>query len=307
MTWYDQLDTLTPVERHGDLLFKRDDLFAPLGAGGINGAKLRQCIWLVDGAVAQGCPGLVSGASVKSPQLMMTTVVAKHFGIKAHHVIGVSKFPGALKHVSVDIASHFGATFDVIGVAYNPALQRKVKDLLENEYKGWFHLEYGISLNHKTNPASLIRDFHSIGALQVTNLPPVSRLIIPAGSCNSATSILYGLWLYKRPVKEIVLLGIGPNKTAWMLERLKCIDPSFNLTWSYHDLMGLWSYQDEQHFEYSGIQFHPTYEGKCMKYLTAHKPELLSEDTCFWIIGGQVNRDYMKGVYEHVSPEKVSV
>ena len=46
--WEDYLFELTPVEKIGNIYFKREDKFAPLGAGGINGSKLRQCIWLTE-------------------------------------------------------------------------------------------------------------------------------------------------------------------------------------------------------------------------------------------------------------------
>ena len=32
---------LTPVEKHNNLLFKRDDLFIPYEENGVNGGKLR--------------------------------------------------------------------------------------------------------------------------------------------------------------------------------------------------------------------------------------------------------------------------
>lgn len=302
--WADQIWDLTPVEERGWFYFKRDDLFAPMGIGGINGAKLRQCIWLLAGAAQLGAPGVVSGSSVKSPQLMMTTIVAAQFGMKSHHVIGVSKFPGALRHVSVDIAQHYGATFESINVAYNPALQRRVKTLLEKDYKGWFYMEYGITLDHKRHEASRIRNFHRVGAEQVRNLPSdVEQIIISTGSYNSATSVLYGIHLFPPPnLKEVVLLQIGPNKERWLRERLKLIDPTIDPHWVSYNLMPHWSYQDEQPFDYAGIIFHPTYEGKCMKYLVSH-PEIVKDNSCFWIVGAQVDRQYLKEIkhdYERV-------
>ena len=46
--WEEQLLELTPVEEVGGVWFKREDYFAPLGYSGINGSKLRQCIYLID-------------------------------------------------------------------------------------------------------------------------------------------------------------------------------------------------------------------------------------------------------------------
>ena len=41
-TMEDHLLDLTPVENIGGMWWKREDKFAPLGYGGINGSKLRQ-------------------------------------------------------------------------------------------------------------------------------------------------------------------------------------------------------------------------------------------------------------------------
>src|SRR3990167_6033243 len=86
--WEDYLDTLTPVEEHEGVYFKRDDYFAPLGYGGINGSKLRQCIYLINQARNLGAAGILSAASVRSPQLSMSTAVAKPYGLPAVQIIG---------------------------------------------------------------------------------------------------------------------------------------------------------------------------------------------------------------------------
>ena len=41
------LDALTPVEKHGGIYFKRDDLFRPFSDIGISGGKIRQCLSLI--------------------------------------------------------------------------------------------------------------------------------------------------------------------------------------------------------------------------------------------------------------------
>lgn len=297
----------------GQTWFKRDDLFAPLGAGGINGAKLRQCIWLVHRAYEANIPGLVSGASVKSPQLMMTSAVAHHFGMKSHHVIGATKESTMRNHVSVDIAAEYGATFTILNIGFNPNLQREVTRLVNSDisaYQGWLHLEYGISLNHLFHPPEDIEKFHWIGGQQARNIPEeVETLIVPAGSCNSATSVLYGIAMYPPPnLKKVILIGIGPSKLQWMERRLDIIrdisgedveHPASKVrkwNWMYCDLhgAGIYSYQDEAEYFLEDITFHPTYEGKCMNYLMARMPEVFNPTTCFWIIGGPVDRNYMK-------------
>ena len=68
MRWIDTIYDLTPVEYVDGMHFKRDDKFAPMGYGDINGAKLRQAIWLVDRWVKEkNIKGVVSGSVSQSP------------------------------------------------------------------------------------------------------------------------------------------------------------------------------------------------------------------------------------------------
>jgi hypothetical protein len=76
--WEDYIYQLTPVEHIGGIWWKREDKFAPLGPGKINGSKLRQLIWLFS---QQQNSGVASGAVTASPQLLMVAACAKHWSI----------------------------------------------------------------------------------------------------------------------------------------------------------------------------------------------------------------------------------
>lgn len=320
--WEDYLQDLTPVELHQGIWFKREDYFAPLGYGGINGSKLRQCIWMMYEYVQGGGKvGLVSGASVKSPQLPMGAAVAQHFGLPSVMVIGATTPESALKHENVFSAAWFGAKFALSKVAYNPNLQRMVKELQKQPgLRGAYELEYGITT---TQSDEAIWEFHLLGARQVRNIPTgVKTLIIPAGSCNSCVSVLYGLVRYQIPVERVVLYGIGPTRLALIEERLAAIERVtrtnircyFRRMYHHHqDLaeehnarrpLGFWppyilehydlhetkyaSYQDEMPASFDGIDFHPTYEGKVWRYIGERHPINRSAgDTCFWIVGSR--------------------
>lgn len=71
MTEYD----LTPVQRVGGMLIKRDDLYAPFGPGEVNGGKLRQCVMLVK-SVMDKYDSLLTYCSIHSPQAPITAAVA---------------------------------------------------------------------------------------------------------------------------------------------------------------------------------------------------------------------------------------
>lgn len=289
---------LTPVEFVGGTFLKREDKFAPLGYGGINGSKVRQCMYLVNKYV-EYCKslslepkGLVSGASVKSSQLAVGTIVADSHHLPSVHVIGATTPETAIKHEQVRIAHHFGAKFVINKVAYNPALQKRVNELVSGPLKGWFKLEYGSSLDHKTHSSEEVRDFHKVGAHQLQNMPKeVDTLIVPTGSCNTLVSIIYGIALYNIPIERVICLQIGPDKFQVTQDKLYAIEQATNMDLrgikrEYHDLSKRWSYQKDVPYTFEGIEMHPTYEGKCFKYLEEN-PELLNEHSCFWVTGSK--------------------
>lgn len=340
--WEDYLYEMTPVEQHGAAFFKREDKFAPLGYGGINGSKLRQCIWLTDEYVKHSPNpiGVISGTSVKSPQLPMGSAVADHFNLKSLHIIGATKAEIAHKHENVSTATWFGAEFHINkGIAYNPVLQRKIRDMIskDEKLKDYFYLEYGITLDHKApwNTPQRVEQFHYVGSEQVKNIPDhIETLVIPAGSCNSCTSILYGLARFQpKNLKDVYLVGIGPNKIDFIEERLDIIErvsgvytkpysrayhdspkkqeqyegglekfftegsnaPDFHFNLHHFDLhtTKYVDYQDEMPYNYGSIEFHPTYEGKMMTYVNERMPHLINEKTMVWIVGSKPRKEKM--------------
>lgn len=334
--WDDYLNVLTPVMKVGSMWFKREDYFAPLGYGGINGSKLRQAIMLVKKYINQGGQGsLISGCSVKSPQSCMGTAVAKHFGLDSLHVIGATKETTAMNHENIKMATWFGAKFKIIKVGYNPCLQSEVRNIIEKKERDYYYLNYGITTNKDCSIDDLL-EFHMLGAAQVKNIPShIQTLIIPAGSCNSCTSVLLGVML-NPPVnlKEIHLIGISPSKISFIWERLKkmgeelgfnllnfnkqfkndsfiCNPDSKAFDLYYHDLheTKFTTYQDEMKFSYHGIDFHPTYEGKCMSYIALNLPNLFNDNTLFWIIGSKPtisNMSHLKGEIGNI-PDKINI
>lgn len=308
-SWADYLKEQTPVEMHDGRWIKRDDYFAPLGYGGPNGTKLRQLIWLVDDYYRKGGrAGLLTAASVLSPQLSMGTLVARHYGLPTTIVLGATKPESALKHPNVMIAAAAGAEIRYISVGYNPALQAEVRRLKESEYLNHFVLKYGITNTYPTDERN-VAWFHSIGAEQVHIPPNVKHLVMSAGSCNSATSVLWGI-ARRQPLEleHIWLFGIGPSKFEWMWERLGMIERftgrkvrgMFNRDWveengpytiHYVDLNATYAvYHDRKPYTLSGIELHPTYEGKIGSYLDENRESFpwwwdAQGDVMFWIVG----------------------
>jgi hypothetical protein len=295
--WEDYLFELTPVENIGGIWWKREDKFAPLGPGNINGSKLRQLIWLF---TQKQYPGVVSGAVTASPQLPMVAASAKHWGIPCVQVIG-GKPESSLKYDMVKMAVELGAKSVFSNPGYAATLNAKARELCSNGLSGYLHVETNITLEHKLNPAERIEAFHYVGSEQCKNIPDhIENLLIPAGSCNSLTSILYGLGRFRpKSLKNIHLFRIMKNADEhrqWTNERLDIIrkvtgDP-LPLPYKFieHRLVddGYCTYKDMMPYSYKGLQAHPRYEGKCLNFIKQNPAlfgHLAREKTLFWIIG----------------------
>ncbi len=305
------MEPFSPVEKLDKIWFKREDKFLPFGPGSMNGSKARQAIYLTKRYMASVAKpiGVVTGANMRSAQLPMAAALAKEMGVPCVAVIGSTKPDTAARYDMVALAHHYGAQFVISKVGYNPAIQAKVRELLEGPMRGWMQLEYGSSLDHKTHTAQEIEQFHRVTAKQVGNIPRgIKKLIVPTGSCNTLTSVMYGLAMHNTDVEEVICLQIGPDRQRWTYERLAMIEEAsghkIETPRRYIDLTLHWKYEDDQFAEYHGIQFHPTYEGKCWYWLENEAPQLINEDTCFWLTGDKP--DYRK-VAGYRKPERITL
>lgn len=309
--WEHYLGDLTPVENNTGVWFKREDYFAPLGYGGPNGSKLRQLIWLINRGRA-GKSTVLSGASVKSPQLSMSTIVGRHYGLGSELIIGATNKNSALRHSNVAIASRFGARFHIVNVAYNPYLQKMVQGLRREDT---LVVEYGITLEHSRHSQDEVSKFHLLGAEQVKNIPStVETLIVPAGSCNSLVSVLVGLINYNKSVKHLRTYGIGPDKMHWVRERMAFMGydvEHLDRDWQHINLqeIGYCDYQMEIPFDWDGgaIRFHPTYEGKMMSWLAKNNPIPRDDKHMVWIVGSRPDVKILEPFFTSIEKESVEV
>jgi hypothetical protein len=288
--------TLTPCEERGGRWYKRDDLNRH--PSGVNGGKWRQCLWLVERAQAQGYRRIVSGASILSPQLPMVATAAAGAGLTCTLVIGGTTPTSAARQPGIRIAADAGAELRVIAVGYNPALQAEVRRLVEADRgREAAILHYGITLGPDASLADY-RAFHNLGAQQVRALPPAVReLVVPFGSGNSGASVLYGLSQGLAPgVERVHLVGIGPNRQAWLAARLELLGADLSdLEVIHHDLhgAGIVTYGQRVRWVSDGIVLHPTYEAKVARWLEAsdavpawNRPD---GSVALWVVGGPLS------------------
>lgn len=304
--WEDYLGELTPVENHQGLWFKRDDLFQPLGAGGPSGSKCRQLIHYMN-KYREGKTHVLSGASIQSPQLLMSAIIGAHYGLRSRLVV-YSKPETILRHPSPRISAGFGASFEYVKGPYNPIIQRRVQELTKPSS---LVVHYGITVDHEVYPAEVVRKFHEVGANQTKNIPDgVETLIMPTGSCNSLCSVLLGLSRDPKNIKTVFAMEIGPNKRDWLSARLAAIGVDIKklpFRLKYHSLhdTGYSKYTDHFKEEFDGIKFHPVYEAKMVRWLKENGGLPNDGSSLFWIVGAEPDPKALEKFY--INQEMVEV
>ena len=304
--WFSKIYDLTPIELHSDvegtMWFKREDYFAPLGYGAINGAKLRQAMYLCTKQV-KGYDSIITRATSISPQLPMTSALAKYLGLPCKVVAYSSE--GEM----VKICRGFGAEIIKATIPYSNYAKAKVSQIVKESNEKIFEFKYGLTIDFENSTPEEIKEFYGVGANQVRCLEGtnIEDLIIALGSSNSSVAVLYGLMKYKTPIKRVHLVGVGPStidKLKYRLgllaqyEGLKLEDifdfiGDSHIAVTYYDLFAekLWDYSDKCFEKFDNIDFHYTYEGKEMRYIKKVHPELIKDTSIFWIIGGPVSLD----------------
>lgn len=264
---------LTPVEMHGRLLFKRDDLYEPYGKGDVNGGKLRQCRNLIE---AMNPEGVVTACSIHSPQAPICAAVAREFGIPCYVFYGGTSKENLLRLPMPKLAMEHGAKILIAAkTGRHNVLYAKAKEFAERN--GYFVVEYGFNIIE--HPEIM---FGAV-ARQVENIPnDVERLAITCGSGITASGVLQGIETYKKPVKELHLFCTAPDRS----KRLSKFKPS-SVELIYHDLFHKrgFFYEKEEPAVYAGIELHPNYEAKAMReFVNLGIP---TENTLFWIVGSK--------------------
>jgi 1-aminocyclopropane-1-carboxylate deaminase/D-cysteine desulfhydrase-like pyridoxal-dependent ACC family enzyme len=278
---------LTPVELRNGMWYKREDLHR--NAYGVNGSKFRACRHLLEGALAEGYDHVVSAQSVLSPQSAICATLAEELGMKCTIVVGASKPETAIRHRNIAIAVAAGAELDTTPrVAYNGVIQPYAAKLAES--LGAWQLPYAISLPENASEEA-VRAFLAVGGEQAGNIPDsVRTIVIPFGSGNTAAGVLYGLANRETNVDRVVLVGVGPDRTDWLFRRLDAAGASHELLLVDHIPLHGWyaNYGDRMPETIDGIEMHPTYEGKVVRFLNGSElPWWTARDetTLFWIVG----------------------
>jgi 1-aminocyclopropane-1-carboxylate deaminase/D-cysteine desulfhydrase-like pyridoxal-dependent ACC family enzyme len=285
----EQAAALTPVEQRGDLLLKRDDLFAPFGPGGPNGGKLRQCHYLIAGKMKAGVKRVFTGCSVHSPQGPIVASIASQFGLECLLYVGGKDVESASRHPMVALARKFGAKIVCCNSGRHSVLYHRINK--DRESMSGMVVEYGVNLER--NYKALVESTAS----QVQNIPPkVDRIVMTCGSGVSATGVIVGISMFEKEVGELVLVGTAPHRLEKIKGRLSSLEKITGKKYradniKYVDMFSDpgFSYEREEPASIEGVILHPNYEAKVFaKYQKLLKSKALPEaQTLFWIVGAK--------------------
>lgn len=241
---------LTPIERHGDFWFKRDDLFV---VGEANGGKVRAMLRMLDGA-----RGVVACGSRESTQIARAAQVAQVLGLPCR--VHTAASSGA---DTSEIAAARTAGAEV--VSHRPGYLTVVKARAREDAKklGWKEIPWGLEAREAMPPT----------IAQVSELPVgARRLVVTVGSGMTFSALLHGLRQREISIPVLgVMVGGDPR------ERIARFAP--RAWWKGAELVKAREpYAKEAPVTNVGeLQLDPIYEAKTIPWL---RP-----DDLLWIVG----------------------
>lgn len=261
--------------------YKREDLYAD-PVWGVNGSKFRT--WQ---SVIAGQPNghVVVAGSVHAPTVPAVAVAALQAYKGCTVIVGGTTPEKALRHHYIKIAAEADATIRSVPVGYGPALKAAAREFEANHDNVW-----------NVHPENLDAEtFLEPVGQQLRDIPKLRTLIVPLGSGNTTAGILYGLSRYARDLPvEVIFIGIGPDHWddhVWSLVQRSGAGQIFEdvrmTRIQLHDWFA--RYSDRMPETLDGITFHPTYEGKVIRYLNTTEPDWWTRrngSVGFWIVGG---------------------
>ncbi len=285
-------DDLTPWELRNGRYYKMEQYHR--NAYGVNGAKYRVCRHLITTAVVEyGVDHIVTAQSVRSPQAAITATLCEELGLDCTVVVGASKPESAVRHESIRIAMEAGAMLDTTPrVAYNGVIQPYAEKLARS--LGAWQVPYAISPPVDASREAL-EAFLAVGGAQVRNLPAELRtLVIPFGSGNTTAGVLYGLAEHgSKNLERIVLIGVGPDRTEWLWDRLEAVGVEPFPHIEHYPLHGWFAdYADLMPETVDDVICHPTYEGKAIRFLDGAAFDWWHDrdgSTGFFVVGGPMS------------------
>lgn len=276
-------DEITPVQFYDGLYWKRDDYFKPFGEHHVNGGKVRQAIKVfehkLDEIKNKYSNGVVTAASVHSPQSANIAKVAKHFDIKCISTVGGTKPENLDKLAMMRLTKHYGSEIRIVaGHGMTAVIHSRMNDIAKD--LNYLPIEMGELM--VDNPKIIFETT----AEQVQNIPDeLDNLIVPSGVAIQLAGILIGIKKYNKKVKRIVSVCVGPT-------REKKIEGYFNDVYgmninefnSFEMYAHKAPYSKGYDVKVNGEYIDDIYEGKAHHWMV-NNVDYKNEKTLFWVVG----------------------
>ena len=279
------LNLITPVQFDQGLYWKRDDHFQPFGRHHVNGGKVRQAIMVFRSKLEElrnpECydNGVVTAASVYSPQSANIAKVAQHYGVKCISTVGGTTEAGLLKHSMMRLTRHYGSEIRIVaGHGMTAVIHSRMHDIAKT--LNYLPIEMGELMEE--NPTAI---FEST-ARQVRNLPDeLDNLIVPTGVAIQLTGILRGLREFDKKVKRIVCVCVGPTREKQLSHYLRDIYQEEVSRYHAVEMVAHKApYSKGYDVKVCGEFIDDIYEGKAYDWMTKNI-DYRNEKTCFWVVG----------------------
>ena len=274
---------LTPVDFREGLYWKRDDLYKPFGDYHVNGGKVRQALQLfetkIDDIKNKHNNGVITAASVHSPQSANIAKVAQKYGVKCIAAVGGTKPENLDILPMMKLTKYYGSEIRIVaGHGMTNVIHARMEDIAEET--GYLPIEMGELM--ETNP----KEIFETTAEQVQNIPDeLENLIIPTGVAIQTTGILIGLKRYNKKVNRIVCVCVGPTREKKIKGYFK--DVYDDKVKNYHKFKMVAhkaAYSKSFDYEVEGEYIDDIYEGKAYDWLLKNIPRR-NEKTLMWLVG----------------------
>jgi 1-aminocyclopropane-1-carboxylate deaminase/D-cysteine desulfhydrase-like pyridoxal-dependent ACC family enzyme len=274
---------MSPVEKHGDIWFKREDLYKPFDDFGISGGKVRQCLALVDNNkefIKQECDStLATAASIGSPQNPIVSRVAKHFGFNSIIGIGNTTLPKAInENKTLTYCQEAGSEVIVLSETqgYSNVLYAGLDKLATT--RKFFKILFGYQL--QSNRKSVV----DVISHQVKNIPEeIDTLVVNCGSAVSFIGIMNGVLNQNRKFRVVAIQPFGYDRTKFIDEGIEHMRWEYD--YEYHK--GNYPYHKKVTAVISDtLELDNVYESKAYHMmLDENIVDPKKENVCYWVIG----------------------
>lgn len=263
-----RLNEIAPIEPHGGILVKRNDLIR--FGDGINGLKAVGCLSLLYDALTQGTKTIVTLGARTSPQCLIISYLCSTLGLTAHLYMPSSAILTELQERCIG----YGATIHPVTGGFNNQLERAVAKHAKDHPE---HRVFGFGMSSTSTIGLLAR--------QTVNIPAnIKHITCPIGSGHNICALLCGL--SKAGRTDISVTGVFTGAMTAPEEYIRSHAPhdiQLDLQTFFPDAIKPANrYAKKKAAVLGDLPLHPIYEGKCYDFLRRD----LGESELLWIVGG---------------------